>query len=36
MENLAKGSKVLTPFVVYERGDNNTNKELDKWLNEIK
>ena len=36
MEKFAKGSKVLAPFVVYEKGDNNTNKELDKWLDEIK
>lgn len=36
MQKFAKGAKVmLTPFVVYEHGDNNTDKELDKWLNEI-
>lgn len=36
MEKLAKGAKVLSPFVVYENGDRNTDKELDKWLEEIK
>lgn len=36
MEKLAKGAKVLTPFVVFERGDDNTDKELEKWLQTIK
>ena len=36
MEKLAKDSKVLTPFVVYERGAENTDKELEKWLKSVK
>ncbi len=36
MRKLAKGSKVLTPFVVYEKGDENTDKALELWLKEFK
>ncbi len=36
MQNLAKDAKVLSPFVVYERGDSKTDEELEKWLSEIK
>lgn len=36
MGKLAKGSKVLAPFVVYENGDSSTDKELEKWLEAIK
>ncbi len=32
MANLAKGSKVLTPFVVYEHGNANTDKDIAEWL----
>lgn len=35
MEQIAKGSKVLTPFVVYERGNSATEKELSDWLNNL-
>lgn len=30
------GSKVLSPLVLYENGGANAQKEIDKWLNEIK
>lgn len=36
MEKLAKGSKVVLPFVVYGKGDFETDKELEKWLNSLK
>ena len=36
MEKLAKGSKVLTPFVVESRGDNNVQSEINSWLKELK
>lgn len=35
MAKLANGAKVLTPFVVYENGDANTDKELADWLKNI-
>lgn len=35
MGKLAKGSKVLAPFVVYERGNLQTDNELEKWLQTI-
>lgn len=36
MGKLAKGSRVEQPFVVYGKGDSNTDKELDAWLKKIK
>ena len=36
MEKLAKGSKVLKPFVVYGKGDYKTEKELIDWINNLK
>ena len=36
MEKLAKGAKVLSSFVVYERGNSQTDDEITKWLNELK
>lgn len=36
MGKLAKGSKVLSPLVVHERGNSNTDKEIDSWLKQIK
>lgn len=35
MGKLAKGAKVLTPFVVYERGDSNTAQKITEWLKEL-
>ncbi len=35
MGKYAKGSKVLTPFVVYEHGNAQTDKELDNWLGQV-
>lgn len=35
MEKLAKGAKVLTPFVVYERGNSKTDNELSNWLKQL-
>lgn len=35
MGKLAKGSKVLPPFVVYGKGDSNTDKGLSNWLNKL-
>ena len=35
MEKLAKGAKVLTPFVVYERGDARTDKDIETWINNL-
>ncbi len=32
MGKMAKGSTVLTPFVVYGKGDLKTDKELSDWL----
>lgn len=36
IEKLAKGSKVLSPLVVYEKGNSETDKEIDNWLKQIK
>ena len=36
MKKLAKTAKVLSPFVVYESGDSQTDKELSKWLESLK
>lgn len=36
MGKLAKGARVLNPFVVYEKGDSNTDSELKKWLEDLK
>ena len=36
MGKLAKGATVLNPLVIYERGDSNTDKEIENWLKEIK
>ena len=36
MGELAKGSTVLKPFVVYSRGNAETNNELKEWLKSIK
>ena len=35
MGKMAKGTKVLDPFVVYERGDSNIDQKLDSWLKEL-
>ncbi len=36
MAKLAKGSKVLEPFVVYGKGNSDTENEIKEWLNKIK
>lgn len=36
MARLVKGAKVLSPFVVYGRGNANTDKDLAEWLNKLK
>lgn len=36
MAQLAKGSKVLTPFVTINRGDSNVQNEINSWLKELK
>ena len=36
MGKLAKGSTVFKPFVVYSRGNAETNNELKEWLKSIK
>lgn len=36
MGKIAKGAKVLSPLVVYERGNSETDKEIDNWLKQIK
>lgn len=36
IEKLAKGAKVLDPFVVNERGNSKTDKELLEWVKKIK
>lgn len=36
MAKLAKGAKVLSPFVVYENGDRETVIELSAWIRNIK
>lgn len=36
MAKLAKGSKVLKPFVVYGHGDSNTQNEINDWVKELK
>lgn len=35
MGTFAKGAKVLTPLVIYERGDSNTDSQIKKWLSEL-
>lgn len=35
MGKLAKGSKVLEPLVVYERGDSNTDSQIKKWMDKL-
>lgn len=35
MGQLAKGAKVLTPFIVYGKGDSQTDKELENWLKKL-
>lgn len=35
MAKLAKGAKVLSPFVVYEHGNTNTDKEIAEWLSKL-
>ena len=32
MAKLAKGSKVLKPFVVASLGDNNLQNDIDNWI----
>lgn len=36
IEKLAKGAKVLDPFVVNEKGNSKTDKELLEWVKKIK
>ena len=36
MAKLAKGAKVLKPFVVANRGGSNLQKEVDNWIQELK
>ena len=36
MAKLAKGSKVLKPFVVAGRGDSNLQNDIDNWIKELK
>lgn len=36
MGKIAKGAKVLKPFVVYERGNSQTDTELLNWLSALK
>lgn len=35
MGKLAKGSKVLTPLVIYERGNSESDKEIADWLKKL-
>lgn len=35
MQKLATGSKVLKPFVVYEKGDSDTDNKLKEWLKSV-
>ena len=35
MGKLAKGAAVLEPFVVYERGDSNTENQIKEWLGKL-
>lgn len=35
IKEFAKGSEVLSPFVVYNNGDANTDSKLDLWLNNL-
>ena len=35
MEKLAKGAKVLSPFVVYGKGNSGTDKDLAEWINKL-
>lgn len=36
MAKLAKGSKVLEPFAIYENGNEETDKELSAWIKTVK
>lgn len=36
MGKFAKGAGVLQPLVIYERGNSETDKEITKWLKQIK
>ena len=36
MEKLAKGSIVLAPIIIYGKGNSETDKDIDKWLNNLK
>lgn len=36
MAKLAKGAKVLSPFVVYGQGNANTDKDITEWLGNLK
>ena len=36
MEKLAKGAKVLKPFVVYLAGDDQTDREIMNWIKDLK
>lgn len=36
MGKMAKGATVLKPLVVYERGNSDTDKEIENWLKQIK
>lgn len=36
IRKMVKGAKVLDPFVIYENGDVNTQKDIDKWLEQLK
>lgn len=36
MGKLAKGAKVLNPLVIYENGNDQTDKEITEWLKQIK
>ena len=36
MAKLAHGATVLSPFVVYGKGNSETDKELTQWLNKLK
>lgn len=36
MGKMAKGATVLQPLVVYERGNSDTDKEIENWLKQIK
>lgn len=36
MSKFAKGAKVLSPFVVYGKGDSSTDSQIKEWLNKLK